>query len=75
MERKGTIYTECHNKGRRRKGGVGGCVLRKGVGLVRSHQYRWVAEISYHGKRYRCRSYHYDRVYSWLMGMREKFND
>ena len=51
MQRKGTIYTECHNKGRRRKGGVGGCVLRKGVGLVRSHQYRWVAEISYHGKR------------------------
>lgn len=75
MERKGTIYTEYHNKGRRYGGGVGGSVLRKGVGLVRGHQYRWVAEISYHNKRYRCRSYSYDRVYSWLMDMREKFND
>lgn len=75
MERKGTIYNECHNKGRRRNGGVGGCALRKGAGLVRSLQYRWVAEISYHGKRYRCRSYHYERVRNWLMSMREKFSD
>lgn len=75
MERKETIYKECHNKGRRRNGGVGGCALRKGAGLVRSLQYRWVAEISYHGKRYRCRSYHYERVRNWLMGMREKFSD
>lgn len=75
MERKGTIYTEYHNNGRRRNGGVGGCVLRKGVGLVRSHQYRRVAEISYHGKQYHCRRYHYERVRNWLMSMREKFSD
>lgn len=75
MERKGTIYSEYHNKGRRQGGGVGGSVLRKGVGLVRGCQYRWVAEISYHRKRYRCRSYHYERVRSWLESMREKFKD
>ena len=75
MRRMGTIYSEYHNHGKRRDSGVGGSVLRKGVGLVRSTQRRWVAEISYHGKRYRCRSYFYERVYSWLLDMREKFND
>ena len=24
---------------------------------------------------HRCRSYHYDRVFSWLMDVREKFSD
>lgn len=51
MIRKGCIYQEYHNHGRRRNGGVGGSVLRKGVGLVRAKQYRYVAEISYYGKR------------------------
>lgn len=75
MKRKGCIYSEFHNRGRNRNPSVGGSVLRKGVGLIRGGSMRWVAEISYHGKRYRCRSYYYDRVEAWLKDMREKFND
>lgn len=72
---KGTIYTEYHNKGHKNRGsGVGGARFIRGVGYRRGSQYRWVAEITYHGKRYRCRSYYYERVYAWLEAMRQKFN-
>lgn len=75
MYRKGCIYSEYHNKGKHYKAGTGGAVLRKGVGLVRGTCMRWVAEFSYHGHRYRCRSYNYSRVETWLRDMQEKYND
>lgn len=77
MERKGCIYTEYHNKGKRNRSGTatGGAVLRRGVGLVRGQCMRYVGEISFHGKRYRCRSYHLSRVEGWLRDMREKLSD
>ena len=78
-ERHGSIYTEIHNHGRRSNGSSDGnrrsVRFVKGVGMQRCPGYRWVAEISYHNKRYRCRSYHYDVVWSWLMQMRDRFND
>lgn len=43
--------------------------------MTRNYLYRYVAEISYFGKRYRCRSAHYDRVHVWLEDMKQKFNN
>lgn len=34
-----------------------------------------VAEISYHGKRYRCRSYNFRVVRAWLDHMCDRFNN
>ena len=79
MQRKGTIYKELHNHGRRSGGSQDGnrssmrCV--RGVGAQRCYGYRWVAEIHYHRKRYRCRSYDYDRVRTWLEQMCDRFSD
>jgi len=79
MERKGCIYTEIHNHGRKHSssesGNRSGVQLVKGVGLVRMPGYRWVAEISYKGHRYRCRSYHYNTVRTWLDQMIDRFSD
>lgn len=79
MQRKGTIYTEIHNHGRRSGGSQDGnrSSMRRvrGVGMQRCYGYRWVAEITYHGKRYRCRSYDYSRVRAWLDQMCDRFND
>ena len=79
MQRKGTIYTEIHNHGRRSGGSQDGnrSSMRRvrGVGVQRCYGYRWVAEISYHGKRYRCRSYDYSRVRAWLDQMSDRFSD
>lgn len=79
MVRTGTIYTEVHNHGRRSGGSQDGnrSSMRRvrGVGMQRCYGYRWVAEIMYHGKRYRCRSYDYSRVRAWLDQMCDRFND
>lgn len=79
MVRHGTIYTELHNHGRRSGGSQDGnrssMRLVKGAGMQRCYGYRWVAEITYHGKRYRCRSYDYSRVRVWLDQMCDRFND
>lgn len=79
MVRHGTIYTEIHNHGRRSGGSQDGnrSSMRRvrGVGMQRCYGYRWVAEITYHGKRYRCRSYDYSRVRAWLDQMCDRFND
>jgi hypothetical protein len=80
MKRRGCIYTELHNHGRKRRGGSSdgnrsSARLVRGVGMKRSYGYRWVAEIMYHGKRYRCRSYSYNVVRDWLDGMINCFGD
>lgn len=79
MIRKGAIYKELHNHGRRSSGSQDGnrSSLRfvKGVGASRCWGYRWVAEINYKNKRYRCRSYCFGRVFGWLQGMKAIFND
>lgn len=78
MKRRGTIYSELHNHGRRSGGSQDGnrssLRLVKGVGAQRCYGYRWVAEICVHGKRYRCRSYDYNQVVAWLDDMSEKFS-
>jgi len=79
MERKGCIYTEIHNHGRKHNscesGNRSSAKFVRGVGMMRMPGYRWVAEISYYGHRYRCRSYHYDVVRSWLDNMIDRFSD
>ena len=78
MKRKGCIYSEVRNnlgKGHNMSNGSGGGTLRRGVGFVPSTYYRWVAEISYHGRRYRLRSTNFANVQSWLQAMSERFSD
>lgn len=72
-QRQGCIYKELHNHGRTPTGR--GVRRVRGVGTSRVSGYRWVAEISYFGKRYRCRSYNFNRVAVWLSDMREKLNN
>ena len=55
--------------------------LRHGRGSSELHAYgtpskrlRWVAEISYHGHRYRFRSTNYNNARRWLDDMINKFN-
>lgn len=73
----GTIYTELHNKGKRRNGNNDGnrssVRFVKGVGMQRKYGYRWVAEIHYKRHRYRLRSYSYSRVRNWLDEMVARF--
>ena len=79
MKRTGTIYKEVHNHGQKSRGSQDGnrCSKRRirGVGMQSKYGYRWVAEITYHKKRYRCRSYSFDRVRRWLDDMVERFCD
>lgn len=76
-QRTGCIYTEYHNRGKNRGGSCenrSGWHRVRGAGMERNYMYRYVAEISYYGKRYRCRSARYERVRAWLDDMRERFN-
>lgn len=79
MKRKGTIYKEMHNHGRRSSGSQDGnrsSMSRvRGVGMQRRYGYRWVAEIYFQRKRYRCRSYDYKKIKTWLDQMRDRFSD
>ena len=43
--------------------------------MQRRYGYRWVAEIYFQRKRYRCRSYDYKKVKTWLDQMRDRFSD
>lgn len=77
-KRRGCIYMEYHSRGRNRGSNTeirAGWHRVRGVGMTRNYLYRWVTEISYFGKRYRCRSAHYDRVHAWLEDMKQKFNN
>lgn len=73
----GTIYTELHNRGRKKNNDSGNSVstkMVKGVGMVMSYKYRWVAEITFQRKRYRCRSAHFNVVKDWLDEMVNRFS-
>lgn len=74
MTYKGCIYTEYHNKGKHYKGTLFRRDPHSNPNYL-SGCFRYVAEIHYHGKRYRCRSHIYERVFRWLQDMRNKFNE
>lgn len=71
MKRTGCIYTEQNNPGLRH--GHGGSGLH--VYGTPSKRLRWVAEIRYHGHRYRFRSTNYNNVRRWLDDMVNKFKE
>lgn len=60
-QRHGTIYSEMINKGR--------CSTKYVRGAPPVYCFRWVAEISIHGKRHRFRSTNYNNVRAWLDDM------
>ena len=57
------------------KRGTGRCGCRYIRGVGRQTFRRYVAEVEYHGKRYRCRNVSYNVVRRWLDDMCAKFND
>jgi len=59
IKRTGTLYSEMTNKGR--------CSTKYVRGSKPIYCFRWVAEITIHGKRYRFRSTNYCRA--WLNDM------
>lgn len=67
---KGCIYPDFSSKGK----GSGSTGLRYVRGVGRVSYRRWVGEITYHHKRYRCRSTDLRKVERWLEDMRNKFN-
>lgn len=69
---KGCIYPDYSSKGKGRGSGNTGCRYVRGVGRVNYR--RWVAQVQYHGKRYRCRSTNRHIVEMWLTDMCNKFN-
>ena len=77
MRRRGCIYEEEQRnyKGRAQSGRGTQGRLVKGVGWVSQTLRRWVAEISYHGKRFRFRSTDFDNVRSWLNAMSDRYSD
>lgn len=77
MRRRRCIYEEEQRnyKGRAQSGRGTQGRLVKGVGWVSQTRRRWVAEISYHGKRFRFRSTDFDNVRSWLNAMSDRYSD
>ena len=77
MRRKGCIYEEEQRnyRGRAQSGRGTQGRLMKGVVWVSQKRRRWVAEISYHGKRFRFRSTDFDNVRSWLNAMSDRYSD
>ena len=77
MRRKGCIYEEEQRnyRGRAQSGRGTQGRLVKGVGWVSQKRRRWVAEISYHGKRFRFRSTDFNNVRSWLNAMSDRYSD
>ena len=69
---KGCIYPDFSSNGKGRGSGSTGCRYIRGVGRVNYR--RWVAEVTYCGKRYRCRSTSRRTVEIWLKDMCNKFN-
>lgn len=64
-ERMGTIYSEMTNKGR--------CSTKYMRGAKPIYCFRWVAEITVNGKRYRKRSTSRNDVEFWLENMRNRY--
>lgn len=77
MRRRGCIYEEEQRnyKGRAQSGRGTQGRLVKGVGWVSQKRRRLVAEISYHGKRFRFRSTDFNNVRSWLNAMSDRYSD
>lgn len=77
MRRRGCIYEEEQRNYKGRVQGGRGTQGRftKGVGWVSQTRRRWVAEISYHGKRFRFRSTDFNNVESWLRAMSDRYSD
>ena len=77
MRRRGCIYEEEQRnyKGRAQSGRGTQGRLMKCVGWVSQTRRRWVAEISYHGKRFRFRSTDFNNVRSWLNAMSDRYSD
>lgn len=77
MRRRWCIYEEEQRnyKGRAQSGRVTQVRLVKGVGWVSQTRRRWVAEISYHGKRFRFRSTDFENVMSWLNAMSDIYSN
>lgn len=77
MRRRWCIYEEEQRnyKGRAQSGRGTQGRLMKGVGWVSHKRRRWVAEISYHGKRFRFRSTDFDNVRIWLNAMSDRYSD
>ena len=77
--RTGTIYLERHSRGRRSSGSQdgnrGSLRLARGTKAQAAYGYRYVGEMVIDGKRYRCRSGIYDRVWRWIEHMRDRFGD
>lgn len=65
--RTGVIYSEMTNKGR--------CSTKYVGGAKPIYCFRWVAEITVNGKRYRKRSASRNDVEFWLENMRNRFAD
>ena len=77
MRRRGCIYEE-EQRNYQRLAQIGRGTqgrLMKGVGLVSQTRRRWVAEISYHGKRFRFRSTDFENVRSWFNAMSDRYSD
>ena len=77
MRRRGCIYEEDqrNHRGRAQSGRGTQGRLMKGVGWVSQTRRRWVAEISYHGKRFRFRSTDFENVRSLLNAMSDRYSD
>lgn len=77
MRRAGCIYSEeqrnVHGRCPSGRGQQGRCV--RGVGWVAQSRRRWVAEISYHGRRHRFRSTNFENVRQWLREMSDRLSD
>lgn len=65
MNRHGCIYSEMTNKGR--------CSTKYVRGAKPLYCFRWVGEITVHGKRFRFRSTNRDNVVAWLEDMQRKY--
>lgn len=65
MDRHGCLYSEMTNKGR--------CSTKYTRGAKPLYCFRWVGEITVHGKRFRFRSTNRSNVVAWLEDMRRKY--
>lgn len=74
-KRTGCLYSEIQRNTGRGNGELYAGAFRRGVGYVDASRLRWVAEIHYHGVRYRFRSTNYANVRFWLDCMVLRFND
>lgn len=76
-KRTGCIYVEIQrNTGKSNNGGgLHQPRYIRGVGRRYHWRFRYVGEISYHGKRYRFRSTNYRNVDAWIKRMTTRFSD